>query len=783
MFLTIRSFRQVATYAVLVLVCVACPQANAQGFTVAVVDDGPGRLALEQSKFVDELLVLTESEFDVEIRRFTANWNRESIEQALADAYSDPDVDMVLVTGFIANQFTARRDAFPKPTFLPVLLDTTPLGPPSPDGLSGIRNLSYLTAFADFDHSLDALAGIISYENLAIMYDRNFAESIPSVREAATAVAGGRGIRLIEVEHDGINHQLMDQLPPETDAVFVSALPRMPQADFELLVAAINEAGLPSYSFVGVSDVEAGLLVTNSEPRDTDRQARLNALNMQAVMLGERPEDQPTQQADMERITINMATARAIGVSPRFDVLNSAVLLNADEDASGPQIGLVEIARLALANNQDLRAETFGTQAGLEDIARARSNLLPQLDAQVGHTRRKNSPAVSAGLGAESSDDAALSVSQLLYSDAAVANLRIQKELQRNRLATLHEFELDVVRAATTAYYIVLNADSQLEVQENNLKSSRSNLELAEDRVRLGISTPADVYRWKAEVARARILVVSARSALDQAWDSLNRILHRPQGARFGLREASFNEPFVMTRAEFDTLVDNPSDYEKFSRYYIQRARRQAPELEQLNALIVAKRRELKSAQRAYWLPDFSIGGQYTNNFGQSGGATGPLSGEGLSDWNFGIQATLPLFSGGLKKANMSKADYELRQLESLRISTEERVEQEIRSQLHEARAAYASIDLTSAAADASRKNFELVSDAYARGTVSVIELLDAQDTSREATAGAIESLYGFLITIMSMQRAIGGYDFLLSPEERNQLANEMRTELSGGTR
>jgi len=159
------------------------------------------------------------------------------------------------------------------------------------------------------------------------------------------------------------------------------------------------------------------------------------------------------------------------------------------------------------------------------------------------------------------------------------------------------------------------------------------------------------------------------------------------------------------------------------------------------------------------------------------------LSGEGLSDWNFGIQATLPLFSGGLKKANMSKADYELRQLESLRISTEERVEQEIRSQLHEARAAYASIDLTSAAAEASRKNFELVSDAYARGTVSVIELLDAQDTSREATAGAIESLYGFLITIMSVQRAIGGYDFLLSPEERNQLANEMRTELSGGAR
>ena len=56
------------------------------------------------------------------------------------------------------------------------------------------------------------------------------------------------------------------------------------------MVAAINAAKIPSYSFAAVADVERGLLATNTEPRDIDRQARLNALNMQAVMLGEAPE-------------------------------------------------------------------------------------------------------------------------------------------------------------------------------------------------------------------------------------------------------------------------------------------------------------------------------------------------------------------------------------------------------------------------------------------------------------------------------------------------------------
>ena len=702
------------------------------------------------------------------------------MEAAIDRAYADADVDMVLVTGFVSNQFAAIRSDYPKPTFLPIILDTGLLTDQPAGGVSGVRNLNYLSAYADFSSDLDALARITDYQKLVLFVDANLSLAIPALREAAFEKSAARGVELLQVTHDGLDHALVNRVPEDTDAIFVAALPRMPAGDFERLVESINAAGLPSYSFSGATDVARGLLATNTEPKDIDRQARLNALNMQAVMLGGLAEQQPVASSVKDQLTINMATARRIGLSLSFDVLNDSVLLNQEENVYGQVFGLVEIAKLALAENQELLAESYGVQAGFEEISGARSSLLPQFGLSASHTVRDDSRNVSLGLLAERSNDAALSFDQLLYSDAASANLKIQKELQRTRLASLQEFRLDVVQVATTSYYQVLNARSQLDVFENNLTISRANLELAENRVRLGNSTAADVYRWQAEVARAQINVLSARSGLDQAWETLNRVLHRPQGERLALREATFDEPFVMTRKEFDDLVRSPADYAKFSRFYIDRALSQAPELEQLDAQILAKRRELTSQRRAYWLPDFTLSGRYTSNLSQAGLGAGMAAGEGLDDWNIGLQATLPLFSGGLKRANVSKAQLELRQLETLRISSAERVEEEMRIQLHAAQAAYGQINLTVTAAEASRKNYELVSDAYARGTVTVIELLDAQDTSREASAAAAESLHNFLITIMSLQRAVGGFDYLLSEQDRNELAAQFRATITG---
>jgi outer membrane protein len=751
-------------------------------FGVAVLYDGESeRMADRQKKYVDELLTLVSGEFDISIEIFRGNWTKESIEQAMLDAYNAPQTDMLLVTGFVANQLVAAWGEHPKPTFLPTIVDTGLLPDASPSGTSGVSNLNYLSAYADFNSDLDILAEITPYKTLALFVDQELASAIPEVRDRAMAASAAKDVELIIIMHDGIDHALMNQVPDSVDAVFVSGLPRMSNDDFDQLIAAINDANLPSYSFIGGTDVERGLLATNNEPRDISRQARLNALNMQAVMLGARTSDQPIGSPNKPTLTINMATARKIGLSPSFDIMSDATLLNQGQTVTGQAYGLVEISNEALARNQDLQAAQYALYAGTEELARARSRLLPQFDAGLGVTTRRESPSVSAGLLAEESTDGSINLSQLIYSDSATAALSIQNELQRDREENLQEFRLDIIQAATTAYYRVLNSSALLAVEESNVNVTRTNRELARDRVRVGSSTPADIYRWDAEVARAQIRLFDAQAVVTKSWTTLTRILHRPLSERFALAKATFNEPSAITRQEIDLLVKRPVDFERFSKFMIHRGLNQAPEIAQIDARLAAKRRELKSEQRSFWLPEFSIGGRYTSNLSQSGAGAGQFAGEGLDDWSVGIQATLPLFSGGLRKANVSRASFEARQLEAVRSATVERVEAEIRDRLSDAQAAYARIDLSVAADDASSKNFALVSDAYARGTVSIIELLDAQDASLSANGAVIDSHHQFLITIMAMQRSVGAFDFMLPADERVAFINELRTYLKGG--
>ncbi|MFQ5547451.1 MAG: TolC family protein [Woeseia sp.] len=776
---------QVRTIRLITAICFAltpCALAAQERFDVALVIDGsPDRLEDRNQQYVDELLALTGSEFDVRIRGFSGEWSVAGIGNALEQAYADPEIDMVLVTGFTGNQVAAGRSDFPKPTFLPVLLDLGVLASPAVDGKSGIRNLNYLTLYTDFGEDLDTMSSLVGFKNLVLLMGEQLSSVIPNLRDQANAICTERGIELTLVGHDGLDHNLMARVPPETDAVFISGLPRMPQADFDKLVAAINAAGIPSYSFVGVQDVQRGVLVTNSARSNLPKVARLNALNMQAVMIGERTEDQPITFADKKQLTINMATARQIRLSPSFDVLGPATLLNREVAPEGRMLGLAEIAREAVAKNQDLLAEDYGVKASAEEIARARSNLMPQLNGGAAYTSRKDSPAVAAGLFAERSTDTSFNLSQLIFSDSASANLRIQKNLQIAREQSLRQLRMDIIRAAASAYYNVLGARSQLTVQDNNLHVSKSNLDLAKDRQRLGTSTMADVYRWEAEVARAQILVMDARASVDQSWDSLNRLLHRPQGRPIALRPASFEDPFLFTQQEIDDLINSPADYDRFTRFLIDRGFRLAPELLELDAQIAAKRRDVLTQRRTYWLPEFSLQGTYRTNVSQSGTGAGPIAGEDSSDWNVGVQATLPLFTGGIRRANLSRANLELMQLEALRSSITERIEEEIRRQMHLAQAAYARIELSAEAAEASGKNFDLVADAYARGAVSVIDLLDAQDASLSANAASSDSLYNFLITIIAVQRAVGEFDFLLPASERQAVANEIRRYLSNG--
>ena len=764
-------FLRLPVFAILVL---AHAIAAAKDYRIAVISDGPDKqLTFIEQQLRDELVALTEGEFSLSFKRFQADWSARGIQRAFVDAYADTGVDMVLVSGVTANQIGAARSSYPKPTFLPMLFDAQLLNVSRAGRGSGTPNLNYLVDRVAFSEQLDSFRRVIAVKEIALLVDQVILAAVPNIVAKAQQLAQQRGVVMHFVGHDGVDPKLLDKLPESVDGLMLAGLPRMSKDHRQQLLEEINRRKLPSFSLLGSDGVKEGMLVSDSPVTDWQRLARRNALNMQAVMLGEKTADQPVVFDGKRELTINMATARQLGISPRFDVLSEAVLLNREKAAEGPLYDLRTVAELALERNLQLSAEAYGVAAGRKDISLARSNLLPQLSLGATGSQRKVSPLVLAGQQAERSRDGAVNFSQVIYSDNAWSNLHIQHHLQRNREAVFLERRLDIIRAATVAYLNVLRSKQQLRIQQDNLKLTRDNLSLARSRVDTGSSSAADLYRWQSQLASDRTALLRARAVYQQARERLNQLLHRPITEAFQLSGAKIGDPFVMTEAEFNELIDNPRNLSLLTDYSVQRGLELSPQLRQLNAQLAAKQRELTNRKRSYWLPEFSLSGQYGKNFQQAGVGVNP--GESMDDWSVSLNATLPLYQGGNRKAQVSKSRLEGRQLKTLISATREQLEQQIRGQIHSTSASYSSIDLSSQAAQAARKNLDLVRESYAKGVVSVIDLLDAQESALLAEGTAANAVYDFLIDVMALQQTVGEFEFMLPDDQRGRLAQQLR--------
>lgn len=743
--------------------------------TVAIVKDGE----LEQHKdtiedvFLDELRALLEGEFELTLKTYSGQWSAAGIQSAFAQAHADSSVDMVLALGPVSNQVGAKLRDFSKPTFLPLVFDAQLLGVPADGDSSGFKNLNYLTDRVNFRQELASFGRLVELKSIALVVDEIILDAIPEIAADVERLVADLGIGFEVISYGPGDRNVVSRIGPSIDGVMVAGLPRMPDAELAAMVQQLIDRKLPSFSLVGTDLVHGGLLASDATNASYRRLSRLNALNMQAVLLGERTQDQRINFQAKRELTINMDTARKLDLWPRFDVLSEATLINQEEVEIERIYTFESIARQALVQNLDLMAERIAVAAGEQTVRQARSTLLPQLSLSASTTARRITPIVSAGQLPQRSTDGALGVSQLLYSDDVWANLSIQKYLQFGREEAQRLVELDVVRDTTIAYLNVLRARTQLRVQQDNLNLTKANLELARNRVEIGSSSAADLYRWQAQMASTRRAVLDARAAYDQSRELLNLLLNRPLTESFDVESVDPGAPFVLTQAEFDGLVFNQKRYNRMAQFQIEQGLRLAPELAQIDASIQAKEREVANLRRDFWLPDVSVSGQYSDNIANSGAGSDLFVGR--SDWNIGVNASIPLFAGGGRRADLARARLELEQLQIQRDSAALQISQSIRASLHLVSASYANIELSREAAVASKKNLDLVTDSYAKGVVSIIDLLDAQNSSVVADEAAANAEHDFLVEVMNWQRRVGQFDVLLSPAEKAALAVEIK--------
>ncbi len=756
---------------------------------IGTVLDGPweeGDFAFNIVK--KEISNLLSGEFNVEFpvdKTLRCDWDLEIIQSAFIQLLNDPEVDIIIAGGEIASRVAVFHKDLNKPVIAPVAYNAELQGMPMVNGTSGIKNLSYITFTNTVDKDIKAFKKLIDFNKAALLLNELYSKELDEdfLRLILPGKIDLEGVEIISISVGQDIEEVLKNIPADAEVVMISPLHHISYEKLENLVSGLKNKNLPVLSIFDEYPVTIGALM-GTVPKDFySRLARRIALNIQSILLGEEPGNLPVKfPIDME-LVINMETAKKLKLYPSWSLMAEARLINTKKEIITRKLTLFDVIRDAVEVHLDVAAKQKEVLAGHENIRKAISNLLPQLEVSAtGLLIDKDRAESSFGTQPEKSITGTAAFSQLIYSESVWANLDINKLQQQILEYENEQLKLDIILNASTVYLNVLRSKANELIQIDNLNKSIFNLEIAQFRKDIGYAGPAEVYRWESEIALGWKSLIEINAGRNLAEIELNRLLNRP-----------LEEPFETEEDVLESLVDiisgsrimkyysNKWYFKIFRKFLVQEAFQYSPELKMINAAIDAQKRFLTSANNSLYLPTIGIQAELTNSFyrGGVGSKVEPITIPNLGtfsfieepkdlSWNVGINISLPLFSGGARYADIAQANYKVSQLEIERKSLEDKIEQQVRSAVHLSGASFAGMKEALKAEEAANKNLELAVDSYTRGATSIVELIDAQNASLVASELAAGARFNFLIDMMNVQRSVGRFMNILSREERD---------------
>jgi outer membrane protein len=744
---------------------------------IGVVYDGyqpdNERATLALQKEIAEVML---GDVDLQIpdeKILVGDWTAASVKLLVDSLLKDPDVDMVIGFGVFASQDLAHRGPLPKPAIAPAIIDPVRQSVPSKGTVSGVHNLNYLKFPITIERDVEYFREVIPFKKLTMLAGRRHLLGVPELNLSPEEWSQRLNVPTEIVLVDSTAEPALAAIPADAELLYFHPSLHLPKDEFVKLIQGITQRRLPSISYFGESEVNLGAYASLN-PDILPRLIRRIALNVHRIFDGEDPGDLPVDFPAGKRLFLNFNTAVAIGVLPSWSLLLDAELLFLDSlGTNRPRLTVDDAVTRAVERNLDVAAQNLTVRAGGEDVVAARAQLLPHLDLSGKATQIDEDRAV--GLTSERSGSVSGTLSQVVFSEPAWANLSIQASVQKSLVSELDQVRLDIALDAVNAYLNQLRARRTLFILLDNLKITRRNLEIARNRDIAGAAEPGEPLRWESEIASNRMDVMSAHSRMMQSSYLLSQTLHQPMEDDFVTVDIELNDPHFLTSIPaFAHALEGPLDFHKLSAYMVKVGVENSPEIKQLDALISAQERSLRSNRLAHFLPTVSAFGERTENFYRGGKNADVGLPYDNTDWVVGLKMSLPVFSGFAMKAAVDQAQYDLRNLRVQREATAEKLELRIRTELQNVKASYFGIHQSRLAAEAAQKNYDIVADSYTEGSVPIVSLLDAQSVLLSANQQSANAFFSYLIDYMNMERAIGQFGLLMTSDQVNSFAKRM---------
>lgn len=736
--------------------------------SIAIVKDGPASRNFElESQLKNEIISLLSGQANASFfdeSEITGNWTMQSVSKIIDKLLINDKVDIIITLGAISSQNICLRKKIDKPVIAAFVSDYKLQNIPFVNGRSGKDNLSYIIIPQRVESDLNFYSKLVKFKNVSIVLSKIYLKEMLGLTSLESKKDSLSGIRIDYIMADSSAAGVLELLPEDCEAVYFSNMLHFSNIELKKFIDEINLKKIPSFGS-NLNQVKLGFL-TSLYTDIQDRLLRRIAMNIQQIILGEKPAEFPVEIFTNTEMSLNLKTFELIGKM----VLNWDIITNADivesgiNDKDAKLFDISEIIQIAIDSNLDLIAKDFETKSIEKNIDITRSYLLPSLNLDVQGQKNGNS-------NPEETVQLQLSANQLIYSQSLSSDLEVSKYMFEAKQNELLATQLDLIKTTSEYYLNVMKSRKDFLILWENLRNSRKNLTIAKQKFDAGAVDKSEVIRWESQVASAKKSAVSGYAVLMQDLLQLFQVLNTKNLSNYDIANLTLDDPLLLTsRKSFIEVLENPIKFDKLSQFFIDEAIKNSPEIKQIDYYLTAKKEHSGSLQKSHFIPEFYGYGTYYNYLYQN--ETNLYMPK--NDWTLGVKMSLPLLKGFSVVNSIEQTEIDIQQLNTQRNSTIMKIEQSVKTSLNYLETTYFNIQQSIVAEKSAEENLQLVNNSYLLGDASFLLLLDAQTQLFSAQLEANDSYITFLKTYFDLQRLIGNFDPLLSQTELDSFLNRL---------
>jgi outer membrane protein len=420
--------------------------------------------------------------------------------------------------------------------------------------------------------------------------------------------------------------------------------------------------------------------------------------------------------------------------------LLSILLASFASGQTQPKLTLQEAEALALKNHPQILAAQHEVSFANQQITEVRSAYYPTLSADVTGSQASH----DARLGAGYLNDSTLfnrfgqgvSISQLISDVGRTKNLVASSRLQaqatdQNLVATKY----DVLIAVNRTYFDVLHAQAIVKVAEQTVAARQ----LLDDRVtelaKNQLKSQLDVSLADVTVSEAKLLLINAQAAVEQAFAELARAIGTDQPINYQLVDESMppTPPAKPDDLIAQALSNRPELASlRFSRDSAYRFAEAEKDLNRPTVSLVAV---------AGFLP-------LINQVGST-----PIASEYEAA---AVNVEIPLFNGHLFSARREAAHSRAMESDQRLRDQQERVVRDVRVTWSSTMTAFQRLDVTAQFMRQAALALNLAEGRYQLGLSSIIELTQSQLNLTQAEIENLSAKYDYQRQYALLQYAIG---------------------------